>query len=95
MGKFADSTWDMMAIKPPKPKSTHGMRVDGTPKAEGFFGLIPMKDGSGYNMSEKSSSMGFGPKGNSREVLLPLVVPTSNRAEIDILLEVFLFILSH
>jgi len=63
-----------------KPKSPYGLREDGSPKGKGYLGLIPTGNGDEV-MSEKSISVGL----DGKEVLIPLIVPTLDKKEVDIL----------
>ena len=60
----------------------YGKREDGTEKGDGFFGPLKMKDGSGKVMSELSISTEI----NGKEVLMPSMVPTLTKKEVDYLL---------
>jgi hypothetical protein len=61
--------------------SKYGKRKDGTLKGSGFFGEIPMTDGSGRVMTEQSIGVDFG----EGEMEIPLLVPTLTQEEIGIL----------
>jgi GH24 family phage-related lysozyme (muramidase) len=54
----------------------YGLRIDGTPKGEGFLGLLPMEDGR--VMSELSVGVEF----DGKETLIPSIVPTLSQEEI-------------
>ena len=58
------------------------LRPDGTKKGLGYFGPLPMTDKSGRVMTEYSIGVNFGDK----EVLIPTLVPTLNKKELDYLL---------
>ena len=60
----------------------YGYREDGTPKGEGWLGLIDLP--SGKVMSEVSAGFEI----NGREVLIPLIVPGLNEKELDVLAQV-------
>ena len=55
----------------------YGNRLDGTPKGNGFFGALPMQDGSNSVATELSMSFDYG-KG---DVLVPLLNPYLSDAE--------------
>ena len=55
----------------------YGKRLDGTEKGRGWLGEIPMKDGR--FMTELSIGVDFGGK----EVLIPAIVPTLTKEEIQ------------
>ena len=58
----------------------YGLREDGTPKGKGFLGLL--KTGAGDEvMSEKSIGVEIGGK----ETLIPAIVPTLDKNEIEFL----------
>jgi len=57
----------------------YGYRVDGTPKGEGWLGLIPMNDGR--QMSELSVGVEF----DGKETLIPAIVPGLSDEQIDYL----------
>ena len=59
--------------------SEYGLRVDGTPKGEGFLGLLPMEGGD--VMTEQSVGVEF----NGNETLIPSIVPTLSQEEISYL----------
>lgn len=61
----------------------YGMREDGTPKGEGFFGKIPRTDDPKMVSTELSASTDF--KVNGRTVLFPLIVPTLTKEQLDYL----------
>jgi len=60
----------------------YGKRNDGTAKANGYFGALPMKDGSGDVATEISVGVNIGGK----EVEIPTLVPTLTEKEKDFLL---------
>jgi len=60
----------------------YGYREDGTPKGEGWLGLIDLP--SGKVMSEVSAGFEI----NGRDVLIPLIVPGLNEKELDVLAQV-------
>lgn len=62
----------------------YGPREDGTPKGEGYFGLLPRRDDPSSISSELSASTDF--KIQGRTVLFPLLVPTLTHEEIQLLL---------
>jgi hypothetical protein len=57
----------------------YGKRPDGSPKGKGFFGEIPRPDGN--VMTEVSIGVGL----NGKETLIPLIVPTLTKQELDYL----------
>lgn len=59
----------------------YGNRPDGTKKGTGYFGVIKRPDGN--VMSEISIGVGL----NGKETLVPLIVPTLTRQEMDYLLK--------
>ena len=59
----------------------YGLRPDGTPKGKGWLGPLKMKDGG--TMTEYSMGIELGGK----EFLIPSIVPTLSKEEIDHLLE--------
>lgn len=63
-----------------KEYAPYGYRIDGTPKGEGFLGLIPTGK-AGHVMSEKSMGVTF----DGKETLIPLIVPTLTTQEINFL----------
>lgn len=56
-----------------------GRRKDGTPKGPGWLGKLKMKDGSGKDMTELSVGVEF----DGREQLIPSIVPTLTKGEIE------------
>jgi hypothetical protein len=57
-----------------------GNRADGTKKGSGYFGVIKRPDGN--VMSEVSIGVSL----EGKETLLPLIVPTLNKQEMDYLM---------
>ena len=57
--------------------ANYGNRVDGTPKGNGFFGALPLQDGSDRVATELSMSFDYG-KG---DVLVPLLNPYLSETE--------------
>ena len=57
-----------------------GKRLDGTNKNKGFFGLLPRPDG------RVSTELSIGVDFDGKEVLIPSLVPTLNKAEVEELL---------
>jgi hypothetical protein len=57
----------------------YGKRPDGTPKGKGYFGEIKRPDGN--VMTEISIGVGL----NNKQTLIPLIVPTLNRQELEYL----------
>ena len=55
----------------------YGNRLDGTPKGDGFFGALPMQDGSNRVVTEISMSFDYG----NGDVLVPLFNPLLTKAE--------------
>ena len=60
----------------------YGNRPDGTAKGTGFFGPLKMKNGSGNVMTEFS----VGTNIDGKETLIPTLVPTLNKQELNHLL---------
>jgi hypothetical protein len=58
----------------------YGKRPDGTPKGKGYFGEIKRPDGN--LMTEISIGVGL----NGKETLIPLIVPTLNKSELNYLM---------
>jgi hypothetical protein len=58
----------------------YGMRPDKTAKGSGYFGEIKRPDGN--VMTEISIGVGL----NGKETLIPLVVPTLNKSELNYLM---------
>jgi len=58
----------------------YGMRPDKTAKGSGYFGEIKRPDGN--VMTEISVGVGL----NGKETLIPLVVPTLNKSELNYLM---------
>lgn len=58
----------------------YGKRPDGTPKGSGYFGEIKRPDGN--VMTEISIGVGL----NGKETLIPLIVPTLNKSELNYLM---------
>lgn len=54
-----------------KPDEDYGLRVDKTKKGLGYFGELPMTDGSGKTATEISIGVNF----DGKERLIPLLVP--------------------
>jgi len=77
LGLQALVTQGISSAKPPD------LRVDGTPKGAGFFG--PLKRPDGMVSTELSAGIS-GPEFGGKETLVPLLVPTLSRSEIDYLL---------
>lgn len=69
----------------PKKKKTgnYGNRPDNTVKGLGYFGELPMTDGSNKTATEISVGVNIGGK----ETLIPTLVPTLTQKEKDFLLE--------
>lgn len=67
--------------KPPV-TSKYGPRADGTMKGEGFLGALPRLDDPSMISSELSATVRL----NGKETLIPLMVPTLNRKELETLL---------
>ncbi len=61
-----------------------GLREDGTPKGQGWFGPLQMKDNSGKTATEMSLGFDF----NGKQVLAPALVPTLTPEEVNHLLSV-------
>ncbi|MGL5937031.1 MAG: hypothetical protein ACRCZI_15575, partial [Cetobacterium sp.] len=62
--------------------SPYGDRPDGTAKGGGYFGELPRLDDKTQFSTELSSSYEI----DGKEILLPLIVPTLNKAELNHLL---------
>ena len=60
----------------------YGLRVDGTPKGNGYLGALPMTDGSGRVMTEYSQSNRIG----GHERLYPTITPNQSSEGIASLL---------
>jgi hypothetical protein len=58
----------------------YGMRPDKTAKGKGYFGEIKRPDGN--VMTEISVGVGL----NGKETLIPLIVPTLNKSELNYLM---------
>ena len=58
----------------------YGMRPDKTAKGSGYFGKIKRPDGN--VMTEISIGVGL----NGKETLIPLIVPTLNKSELNYLM---------
>ena len=65
----------------PKPPNSYGNRVDGTPKGPGFLGTLKRPDG------KISTELSIGVEFDGKERLIPALVPTLTKTEIDYLLE--------
>jgi len=61
--------------------STYGLRPDGTPKGSGFLGELIRPDGG------ISTEVSIGLNFDGKEVLLPLIVPTLSKGELDFILK--------
>ena len=57
--------------------SDYGKRTDGTDKGTGWFGKLPMQDGSNTEATELSTSFNYG----NGDVLVPLLNPKLTEAE--------------
>lgn len=64
------------------PKTDYGLREDGTPKGEGYFGPIGRRNGHGAISSELSITVEW----DGKEHLIPTMVPTLTRDELMYLL---------
>lgn len=62
----------------PNESAPYGLREDGTPKGKGFLGLIKMADGVHF-MSEMSIGVNF----DGKETLIPAIVPTLSKDELE------------
>jgi hypothetical protein len=60
----------------------YGLRPDGTQKGSGFLGALKMTDGSDRDMTEFSIGVNI----DGKEVLIPSIVPTLSKEEIEHLL---------
>lgn len=58
----------------------YGNRPDGSPKGEGFFGLLKRPDG------DVSTEISVGVGIDGKEIEIPLIVPTLTKKELDYLL---------
>ncbi len=58
------------------------LRVDGTKKGLGFFGVLPMTDGSGGVATEYTVGVNL----DGKEMVIPSMVPTLNKEELDYIL---------
>jgi hypothetical protein len=61
----------------------YGKREDGTEKGEGYFGTIPRTDGG----NQISGELSIGVDINGKETLIPTMVPTLSKPELDFLLK--------
>ena len=68
---------DYSAAPKPEPDLGYGKREDGTQKGKGYFGELITPDGK--KMTEYSIGMEI----NGKEVLMPSLVPTLTKAEVD------------
>ena len=64
----------------PVPGNLYGLRNDGTPKGEGYLGMIPMADGQRH-MTEMSMGVEY----DGKETEIPAIVPTLTPDELDYL----------
>jgi hypothetical protein len=62
--------------------ASYGKRVDGTWKGSGWLGELKMQDGSDNVATELSA----GYEVDGKERLMPLIVPTLSKDELDVLL---------
>ncbi len=77
------------------PDYCYGPREDGTPKASGFFGEIPLQSATPsyfgshplMGKSRKMTEFSVGVPINGREMLIPSVVPTLTSGEVGLLME--------
>lgn len=67
---------------PAAPAGPYGKREDGTAKGEGYFGTIPRTDGG----NQISGELSVGVNINGKETLIPTMVPTLTKPELDFLL---------
>jgi hypothetical protein len=73
-----------MPSRPTKERiATYGKRPDGTPKGPGYFGEIPHPGKPGTFSTELSVGVDFG----GEQKLIPLLVPTLTRSEIDAVIQ--------
>lgn len=70
-------------IQLPNQQPNFGNRLDGTPKGTGFFGMLPMQDGSNNVATEMSTSFDYG----NGDTLVPLINPLLNQDELNHLLQ--------
>jgi hypothetical protein len=61
-------------------QAEHGKRVDGTEKGDGFLGVLERPDG------KVSTELSVGVNIDGKEKLLPLLVPTLKKEEVNFLL---------
>jgi hypothetical protein len=66
-----------------KYEGSYGLRTDGTPKGVGFFGEIPNTDNPSMYSTELSTTVHI----DGKKRLIPLLVPTLNKQEIDLLVD--------
>ena len=59
------------------PSTDYGKRLDGTDKGNGWYGPLPMLDGSNTTATELSTSFDYG----QGDVLVPLINPMLTPAE--------------
>ena len=65
-----------------KEEFDNSMRLDNTKKGSGFLGRLFMRDGSGKEATELSTSFTF----DGEEVFMPTIVPTLTDSEIEAIL---------
>lgn len=70
----------LTSFMPPAQPVPYGLREDGTPKGNGFFGMLPHSNGN------RSSELSIGVNFDGKEHLIPSLVPTLSREEINHLL---------
>ncbi len=72
---------DQVNASTPTTAAPYGFREDGTPKGNGFLGLLKRPDG------QVSSELSIGVNLDGKETLIPSLVPTLNQEEVQSLLD--------
>lgn len=63
----------------------YSLRLDGTPKGSGYFGPLPYT-GPNAEPDSKSTEISVGVNVGGKQLLIPLLVPTLDKAEVNHLL---------
>lgn len=79
---WGNSTEPMVTVAQPSSSSGYGARPNGTEKGKGYFGELPMRDGSGKVATEMTAQADV----NGESLEFPLIVPTLTEQELDSLL---------
>ena len=66
-----------------RPQPRFGFRPDGTPKGEGWLGVLPLSDG---NVATEYSMQSQAVKVGDQMVDFPTLVPTLNQEEVNLML---------